>query len=349
MFCEVLLPKCIDIDKIYLDVSNPRFLGDPRSPINNPHNLEDEKAQESTRRFLLEKYGVGQLIESIKRVGFLNIDKIIVRKIKEDVYVVVEGNRRVAAIKTILAELKCNAVTLPESIIQTISRINTLELSEDVEDSEFTVAFLQGIRHISGVKSWGPYQQGKLLELLVETKGYNLTEASLSVGLSPGRVATILRAYQGLVQMQNDSTYRTLANINLFSHFEQAYVKLPIRNWLEWDKETKRYINRKNLHTFYEMITIQGYRGQEIRDFFPEVLESDEAYSAFIYDGCRLSEAYFMTQPHNNKVESLLKSATKTLKNINNSGIIPTEKEQEMIQQIHEISKLILQGFGTTK
>lgn len=349
MLFEKLIPKNMLIEKIFLDIHNPRFLDDLFTPSVNKYSLTDEKAQELTRRILIEKYGANQLVESIQRVGFLKIDKIIVRKYENDNYIVVEGNRRVAAIKTILGLVKSRRIDLDKSILQTLTSLDVLLISEETENIELTSAFLQGIRHISGVKNWGPYQQGRLIQYLVEENGYNFQEASLSVGLSPSRVSVILRAYQGLVQMQKDILYEKSATTSLFSHFEQAYIKIPIREWLGWDKEKNGFMNKDNLHFFYDMITIHGYKAQEVRDYLPAVLVNKKVCNMFMSGDLSLNDAFFMTKPRFLKLDSLLRSAVDTLLNIDSHNLETTVKEQEMISQLHSISKLILQRSDVPK
>ena len=65
----------------------------------------------------------------------------------------------------------------------------------------------------------------------------------------------MLRAYKGLKQMEADSIYGDKASPDLFSHFEQAWVKNPLRDWLSWNEGNSRYDNQTNLQLFYQWIT----------------------------------------------------------------------------------------------
>ncbi len=346
---EITLPA----ENIFLDIFNPRFSGEIKSPkFDDDTKYNDPKAQELTRRFLIAKHGAGTLADSITRVGFLKIDRVIVRKITSDVYVVVEGNRRLAAVKTILGDVRRKVITLPKLILDSLLKVEVLELKVAGDSSIKAASFLQGIRHISGVRDWGPYQQGKLIHTLVEDEGLNYSEAALSVGLSPSRVAALLRGYYGLRQMQNDTSFGAYADVSLFSHFEQAHLKIPVRKWLDWDDKKKEYINVNALEFFYSRIISTSekpaqelLKARNIRDLLPAVLENEKAKLAYLNNNSSLEDAYGTTQPDEGTVAPFLKIAVRFMSQFegDDSAQKITDEERAIIEQVHTFSAKILQ------
>ena len=353
MFNYQLQLIALQAEKIFLDIFNPRFSGEIESPkFNDDTKYNDQKAQELTRRYLVAKHGAGTLADSIIRVGFLKIDRIIVRKITSGVYVVVEGNRRLAAVKTILGDVRRKVLVLSEAILDSLIEIEVLELNNTGEAAVKAASLLQGIRHISGVRNWGPYHQGKLVHTLVEDEGLNFSEAALSVGLSPSRVSALLRGYYGLRQMQNDLSFGAYADISLFSHFEQAYLKIPIRKWLDWDDKIKEYCNVSALRFFYshisnnpEMPAKEVLRANEIRDLLPAVLENEKAKQIYLNNKAALSDAYAITQPNGRDVAPFLKTAIRFMSRFegDDSVLDITDKERAIIQKVHAFTGKILQ------
>ena len=353
MFDNQLPLITIPVEKIFLDLFNPRFSGEIKSPkFSHDTKNNDQKAQELTRRYLLEKHGVYTLVDSIKRVGFLKIDRIVVRKISSEIYIVVEGNRRLAAIKTILGEVRRKVLVLPDAVFDTLIEIEVLELNVTGESAVKATSLIQGIRHILGVRSWGPYQQGKLVHSLVEGDGLNFSEAALSVGLSPGRVSALLRGYYGLRQMQNDLSFGAYADVSLFSHFEQAYLKIPVRKWLDWDNNKNEYRNVDALRFFYSRISnnpgrlvSEALKASEVRDFLPAVLENEKARRIYLSNKSMLSDAYAITQPSDVDVAPFLRVVTCIMSQLEDepSALKITDKERAIIKKVHVFTGKILQ------
>ena len=144
MFDYQLPVITLPAEKIFLDIFNPRFSGEIKSPkFNDDTKYNDQKAQELTRRYLVAKHGAGTIADSIIRVGFLKIDRVIVRKITSGVYVIVEGNRRLAAMKTILGDVRRKVLVLPEAVLDSLIEIEVLQLNINGEDAVKVASFLQ--------------------------------------------------------------------------------------------------------------------------------------------------------------------------------------------------------------
>ena len=76
-------------DQVYLDISNPRFFGERKFDLSakfdeNEVSIDNPKVQEYTRQFLEQKYNIQEIVKSIKKVGFLKLDRIIVKPFKDD-------------------------------------------------------------------------------------------------------------------------------------------------------------------------------------------------------------------------------------------------------------------------
>ena len=99
-----LEPLDIRLQDILLDPNNPRFAEiDSSEGKINESRFNEERIKENTYRKMKQNFDVDVLTNTIKELGFLPLDKIIVRKWKyaDDKYVVIEGNRRIAALKSI--------------------------------------------------------------------------------------------------------------------------------------------------------------------------------------------------------------------------------------------------------
>lgn len=339
-----------------LDIHNPRFSSEPDAPhFSATLPIDDPRAQETTRKYLLSNFDITPLIESILRIGFLTIDRIVVKKITPEAYVAVEGNRRLAAIKTILGKIAFRIISPPEHIITSLMVIEALLLPSYSQNQEHQALLIQGLRHISGTRRWGPYQQGKLIHTLTQHEGMTLRDASTAVGMHSSRASALLHGYCGLHQMQKDADYHDQAHANLFSHFEQAYAKIRVREWLEWDKDKLRYSNTSNLKKFYGCISQNTgshprLLARHVRDLLPAVLQHPTAYHRFFSNKATIQEAFTLSQEGKSSYHQLTTQMTNLKRLLGKLALDappPDKLEIETIRQIHKLTKQLLQQDPT--
>lgn len=253
--------KELELDNIFLDPNNPRF--SEKGKITPEDRIMDKKVQETCRDNINE-YDVSNLIEGIKTIGFLGIDKVVVRLINtsEDKYIVVEGNRRIAALKQIKEEYLTGELKLKDSILKSILKFNVLVYT----GKEKSIAWIiQGIRHISGAKSWGPYQKVRLLSDLIEEKSIDISDAANAVGIGPTVATRLLRSYNAYKRCLEDDEFGDLITPDKFSFFEEGifYKKnSPLQLWLEWDEASKLFKNEERLKKFLRWILVKNDHGE---------------------------------------------------------------------------------------
>jgi hypothetical protein len=145
------------IDDLMLDPNNPRF-----SKLHDELVAEDKYGdsdiQMVTLSKMLEEQEIEQLESSILSKGFVPVDNIFIKKIpgSDKKYYVVEGNRRVAAIKNLLyrqAHQTRQADVIPKEILKTLDPIMCFDLSGNSKDE---IDFILGLRHHGAIKIWEP-------------------------------------------------------------------------------------------------------------------------------------------------------------------------------------------------
>ncbi|MEG6550215.1 hypothetical protein V6C53_08265 [Desulfocurvibacter africanus] len=282
-------------------------------------------------------------------MGFLPFDRIVVRLFAPGKYIVVEGNRRVAAIKTILGDTKRKVLSPEPHILAGLDKVEVLNLQAPAGQVETASLLIQGVRHISGVRNWGPYQQGRLIHVLVDKEGMKQSEAALAVGLSPGRVGVLLRAFYGMQQMMEDPEFGKRADTSLLSCFEYAYGKLPVRAWLGWDDEARKYVNEDILRFFYrciipdESLGKARFQARDIRDLLPEVVEN-EAALARLMDSADITGAYALLRAQSSRaaffdhIRAFLDTTENSFSGVSEMG----DQELELLKRLHAMTNSIL-------
>ena len=102
-----LKPIKVDPGKLLLDPNNPRFVTSHDDHVAYDRIADPAEIDRTARRMFPggkdDEFRIEELVNSILRNGWQSIDSIFVRRYMDtDYYVVLEGNRRVTAIREIL-------------------------------------------------------------------------------------------------------------------------------------------------------------------------------------------------------------------------------------------------------
>src|ERR1019366_3056726 len=161
----------VPVDSLYLDPNNPRFadLQDRLQPIASDRITEQGVQQKALARILDDRFEVAQLKDSIRTIGFLTVDRLVVTPLSKDKYVVIEGNRRLGAIKSLLEDHRNGEADLAGEVQGSLREIPVLVIDEpELAKREHFARVLQGVRHVAGIRPWGPYQQAQVVALMLD-------------------------------------------------------------------------------------------------------------------------------------------------------------------------------------
>lgn len=257
MLSSFLTPIQIDLDQLLLDPNNPRFseLGEELNVILETRFAE-EKVQTSTKEKMKSPvFDVSELKDTIKTVGFLPMDRIVIRRWKGkhadgvDRYVVIEGNRRVTALKWLIDLHENGKETFSEDLLNNFKSLGAL-LLDDKLAPDTALLILPGLRHVSGVKEWGAYQKAKAVHALRKA-GLTPQDAAQSLGLSVRAANTSYRCFLALEQMKSDEEYEDITTPKMYSYFEEAFKRPEVKTWLNWDEVQEKFTNNEHLKEFY--------------------------------------------------------------------------------------------------
>lgn len=259
----VLSPINLKLDDLLLDANNPRFseLGEETNPIPEAR-FADEKVQKNTFDKMKDsRFDVAELRDTIKTIGFLPMDRIVVREWRGPVdgpkrYVVVEGNRRVSALKWLKDLHEVGKETFDEQKLKNITEFEGLLLNTTLAPASATLV-LPGLRHVSGVKEWGAYQKAKAVHALRKS-GLSSQEAAQSLGLSTRAANTAYRCFLALEQMSADDEFGEFAIPRMYSYFEEVFKRANVRTWLGWSDDQERFTAVDNLREVYSWMIPQG-------------------------------------------------------------------------------------------
>lgn len=260
MYEDCLSERRVSINDICLDPNNPRFWSAKTGRDIPDRKIEHQDVQTSAMGRIAE-HGITELRNSILRNGFLPLDRLVLRKLAEvpDKFVVVEGNRRLAALMLLRRQISEETIPEDEASPDYLARLlaATAELSVLIyEGTETDISWVfQGIRHISGIRNWEPAQRARLVADQIAHYGPKFHEVGQKFGLTAPAVGRLYRAYKALEQMREDDEFQNKAKNEYFTLFEEAIRKRHVKEWLEWDPNEYVCKNEDNVRQFYAWIS----------------------------------------------------------------------------------------------
>lgn len=298
----------------------------------------------------LVKENISDLESSIIENGFLEVDKIVVKELinlneensTTKKYLVIEGNRRTAAFKSIINEYESlkeeerNYFKLPEGLLEKSKSINVVLVCGD-EDSIVEYSHrLMGIRHVSGPRQWGAYQSARLIHDMSQDKDYKTISSLL--GMRPGEAKRKHETYLALKQMQNEEKYKGRVDITFFTLMSEfiASNKYCKEVWLGWNSNDKKF-ESKNRFRMYDAIIIDENGEQELNNpskvrKFIKCIGVEELRTA-IESGEKLSDLDYYDWDSSNRLNRIA-DFTKFIKNC--EGF-----KKEEINSLAELAKVI--------
>lgn len=218
-------------DQLELDRRNPRFGGDDVPA--------GRKGEAAIIRRLVEAADIAELLESIAANGYLDLEPLFVIEERER-FVVVEGNRRVAAVKllrdpALALEVGVQIPTLSSEVRATLEEIHAIRM-----ESRDTARQLIGFKHINGTHKWDSYAKARFAaEWYRKERGKGTTLADIARSLGD-RHDTVQRLVQGVFVLDQagerglfEPTQRFPGRIFFFSHLYTALARPEFRTFLE--------------------------------------------------------------------------------------------------------------------
>ena len=249
-----LTPKRVAPADLLLDPNNLRFQDSADFLLAAEDRFHENAVQSRAYQRLKTRENLVDLKRSIMRNGYMPVEHIVVRPYgpDSDKYIVIEGNRRTAAVRWILEDHAAGVEVEPD-VLESLQKLPTVVAEVTGADEAFR-ASLMGIRHVSGIKQWGGYQRASLIVKMRDDLELEASNVAERLGLSTHEVNRRYRAFKALEQLEKDEEFGEYASAGMYPLFHEA-VSLPaVRDWLEWSEEQVAFLGDET-PSFYDLIT----------------------------------------------------------------------------------------------
>lgn len=336
--------KMIPLANLIFDPDNPRL----------PKEFRGKRDEAGVITHMLRDESLLELMKSIGQTGYSASEPLLVVP-EDDHYIVVEGNRRLAALKLLstpsLATIRRKSV---EEVITEQKYSPT-----DIPCIEYTtredVLDYLGYRHITGVKSWGALEKARYLQQLYDRHLDAVgTEDIFSVlakmiGSRKDYVAKLLSSY-ALYERANDKAYFGVDIAEKDVDFSLLYTALGYENiykfiGLESSGDIAgNSLNDANFEFLFRCLYDPEKKITESRQLkqLSSVLGNEQALVQYKAGASLIVASYYTSEPID-AFKQFISDAYTSLKNANGSmeRISVTIDDAQVIQdKLQEIKKL---------
>lgn len=247
------IPTYVSVSKLLLDSKNYRL---PEYAIKHSQ-LEIIDLYE--RDFDLQP-----IAQSMSDNGYFDEEPLIaIPGEKAETFIVVEGNRRLAALKLLTnSELRERSPNrdmykkLAEDSIENLSEVPVI-----IHKNRDDLVAILGFRHISGIMRWGPREKARYIHDLAENRGpkADINEIASQLGSTPHHVRRNYATYRIYLQARDDFEI-DVSKIISFSLFYRALGDSRIQKFLGFSirgkdlKQLKAPISNKKSKALKEII-----------------------------------------------------------------------------------------------
>lgn len=219
-------PKAIQTirtDLLHFDAKNPRLA---------EYGLDAVLTEDEILEILWEAMDVQELVQSIAASGFFKNEALILAE-EDGKYVVIEGNRRLAAVKALRNPALAAEKHWSVPILSIEKRSGLDELPAIIETRADAWRYL-GFKHVNGPAKWGSYAKAVYIADVHRNYGVALADIADQIG---DRHRTVQRLFRGLMVLEQAERAKVFARDDRYNRhlsFSHLYTGLDYEGIAEF-------------------------------------------------------------------------------------------------------------------
>ena len=337
----------IRVSDLAFDLNNPRLL---------EYDLNDNSTPSEIIRVLWDAMDVRELVLSIEASGFFSHEPIIVAY-EEGKNVVIEGNRRLAAVKLLLDPELAGALDIA---VPTITREakNALRELPYLPDTRQNAWRYLGFKHVNGPAKWSSYAKSQYIADVHRNYREPLEDIARQLGDTHRTVQRLFRGLMVIEQAEQMKAFDREDRYHKHFYFSHLYTGigydgiasfLGLRSETEEDEEPVPIEKRKELSDF--CLWLYGSKKQDrrplIRSQNPDlrrldaVVATSEAVAA-LRAGSELTQAFEISRPSSSVFEESLHASKRHLEKAR--GLLSTgyDGSEQLLTVADDVAELAI-------
>ncbi|KIC18517.1 hypothetical protein [Leisingera sp. ANG-DT] len=221
--------ELVSVDLLHFDTNNPRFTPDRRPGEDTDPAIIAELARTAD---------LSELVQSIGTSGYINIEPLVV-VVRDDKLVVLEGNRRLAALKALRNSdyaryAKLSAPEFGDEIRATFENILVYRVEREEDARE-----LIGFKHINGPQAWDAFAKAtfaaRWLDSQLEAENpLKLIDIANRMGDKHATIHRMVTAYYVLMQAERMDVFNLEDRYKRAFSFSHLYTGLSYPEFTEY-------------------------------------------------------------------------------------------------------------------
>ena len=201
-----------------LPVSALRF--DPKNPRLPEFELTEDSTESEVIQVLWDAMDVRELVLSIAASGFFSHEPLIVDR-ENGKNVVIEGNRRLAAVRILLTpeEFEFSTADIPEITAQEKQELSELPVIIGTRGDSWRYL---GFKHVNGPAKWSSYAKAQYIADVHRRFGVRLEDIAKQIGDTH---RTVQRLYRGLMVIEQAERMQVFSRDDRWrNHFSFSHL-----------------------------------------------------------------------------------------------------------------------------
>ena len=203
--------RWMKVSELSFDVDNPRLF---------EHDVDQSSSDAQIIKVLWDVMDVNELVLSIEASGFFSHEPLIVA-LEGNRHVVIEGNRRLAAVKllidsSIATELE---IKVPKITQDAKNKLQVLPVVIDTRENSWRYL---GFKHVNGPAKWTSYSKSKYIADVHRKFNVDLEDIARQIGDTH---RTVQRLYRGLMVIEQAERMKVFNREDRYNkHFSFSHL-----------------------------------------------------------------------------------------------------------------------------
>jgi len=231
-------------------------------------------------------FDIKSLATSIAHNGFLKHERLIVAKYDGDRYIVLEGNRRLTAVRSLIEQYGRSLDGLENFVRQSLQTLPCFVLvGSAIGDSVTTLKEYRsaaeiyiGMRHLMGAEKWQPASRYEFQARLILDEGWTPEDVAERFGRKKNEVIRDLKAQRLYRDFRAFEAKNKVEHALTYNAFAEAARAPSVMKWLEWSNSRLDIVKKDREASFFHYL-VSRLRARS-RVSLPEGDEMDPEDSA---------------------------------------------------------------------
>lgn len=307
------------VSDLSFDIQNPRLVDS---------DIKSNSTEADIIKVLWDTMDVRELVMSIAASGFFPHEPIIVTQEDNEKNIVIEGNRRLAAVKLLLDSSLAHEIKWNFPAITAEAKEGLRELPVVIDTREKAWRYL-GFKHVNGPAKWSSYAKSQYIADVHRNYGVPLGDIAKQIGDTHRTVQRLFRGLMVIEQAEGMKVFNRADRWHSHFSFSHLYAGIgydgigPFIGLRDEDEEKEKPVPEENKNELGELcLWLYGSKKEDKRPVIQSqnpdlrqlnaVVKNREAVAA-LRAGRELSLAFEISKPASSVFEESLYAAKREL------------------------------------